>query len=153
MLFLKKTPIIMTPYMRTTLPPGPIGRADIEPVLFPINPETGSPDASRWLYVWHHEARRDPLTQRGSMHGPVEIMNAPSMEDRVRPDDADYSFSAHECSCPRCNGTVTRIPRRVIDLLASLFMSVSRYRCRSMDCGWEGNLRLKRRFPLIRGPW
>jgi len=35
----------------------------------------------------------------------------------------------------------------------SMFMTVSRYRCRSTDCGWEGNLRMKRRPLLIQGPW
>jgi hypothetical protein len=35
----------------------------------------------------------------------------------------------------------------------SMFVTVSRYRCRSMDCGWEGNLRVKRHPLLVQGPW
>ena len=42
--------------------------------------------------------------------------------------------------CPHCNGPIKRIPRRFIDRLLSMFSSIHRYRCRSMQCGWEGNL-------------
>ena len=68
-----------------------------------------------------------------------------------RPDDTGYTSLG--CACPRCNGPATRISRRHVDLVMSMFITVSRYRCRSMDCGWEGNLRAKRRPLLIRGPW
>jgi hypothetical protein len=44
---------------------------------------------------------------------------------------------------------VYRIPRRVADLLLSVFVSVHRYRCDSMGCNWEGNLRNKRHFLSI----
>jgi hypothetical protein len=63
-----------------------------------------------------------------------------------RPDEAGYS--SPECTCPRCNGAVTRVRRRFVDLLLSAFVPVRRYRCRSLDCGWEGNLRVKR-HPLL----
>ena len=46
--------------------------------------------------------------------------------------------------CPRCQASVFRVSRRVTDLLVSLFMPVRRYRCISMACNWEGNLREKR---------
>jgi hypothetical protein len=75
------------------------------------------------------------------------IMNAAG----GRPDDAGYSSGG--CACPRCNGPASRVPRRFIDLLMSMFISVSRYRCRSIYCGWEGNLRVKRHPLLVRGPW
>jgi hypothetical protein len=32
-----------------------------------------------------------------------------------------------------------------------MFMTVSRYRCHSMECGWEGNLRVKRHALLMSG--
>jgi len=144
----------MTHDMRTPRPLGPVGLANAVPALSPVNPETGSPAASRWLHVWHHDARRDLFTQRESLRqrhrGAIETMNAASTVDKVHPDDADYS--AQKCACPRCSGRVYRIPRRVVDLLSSMFISVSRYRCRSMECGWEGNLRSKRHLLLIHGP-
>lgn len=66
----------------------------------------------------------------------------------------DYvSYSSPGCACPRCKGHTIRVPRRFVDLLMSMFISVSRYRCHSMDCGWEGNLRVKRHPLLVQGPW
>jgi hypothetical protein len=56
-------------------------------------------------------------------------------------------------TCPRCNGSVYRVPRRSVDVLMGLFVRVRRYRCHSDSCGWEGNLRVKRKPLLIRGPW
>lgn len=44
-------------------------------------------------------------------------------------------------TCPLCHSTTNRIPRRFIDLLQSVFVPVRRYRCRSLRCNWEGNLR------------
>jgi len=35
----------------------------------------------------------------------------------------------------------------------SIVTPVRRYHCRSMDCGWEGNLRVKRHPLLMRGLW
>jgi hypothetical protein len=46
-------------------------------------------------------------------------------------------------TCPRCNSPVFRISRRFVDLLISTFVPVRRYRCNSMTCNWEGNLRNK----------
>lgn len=43
--------------------------------------------------------------------------------------------------CPDCHSTLNRVPRRFIDRLLSLVYPVHRYRCRSFDCNWEGNLR------------
>ena len=61
-------------------------------------------------------------------------------------------YSSPGCACPRCNGPAIRVPRRVVDLLISMFITVSRFRCRSMDCGWEVNLRVKRHLWLMQGP-
>lgn len=62
------------------------------------------------------------------------------------------SYSSPGCACPHCKGPTIRVTRRLVDLLMSMFISVSRYRCRSIDCGWEGNLRVKRYPLLVRGP-
>jgi hypothetical protein len=62
-------------------------------------------------------------------------------------------YSSPGCACPRCHGPASRIPRRFVDLLLSMFVLVSRYRCDSAECGWEGNVRVKR-YPLLhQGPW
>jgi hypothetical protein len=45
--------------------------------------------------------------------------------------------------CPRCDAarsSLERVPRRSIDRLISLIWLQHRYRCRSMGCGWVGNL-------------
>jgi hypothetical protein len=85
-----------------------------------------------------------------------EVMNAPSTLGNDRHVDVSYSsYSSSGCgsTCPRCNGSAYRVPRRLADLLMSMFIKVRRYRCHSMDCGWEGNLRVKRNSLLMRGPW
>ena len=148
--------------MSTPRPFGADGLANAVPAVPPVSPETGSPAASRWLHVWHQDARRDLFTQRESLRerhrGAIETsetrnetMNTASTVDNDYPDYADHSDQ--KCACPRCNGKVVRIPRRVVDLLSSMFTPVSRYRCRSVECRWEGNLRSKRHLLLIQGPW
>lgn len=48
--------------------------------------------------------------------------------------------------CPKCGSNyLTRIHRRFRDRLLSIFVPVYRYRCDSLACEWEGNLRVKRR--------
>ena len=44
-------------------------------------------------------------------------------------------------ACPACGGAVERISRRWIDRLLSRFAPSRRYRCRSLNCHWAGNLR------------
>lgn len=51
-------------------------------------------------------------------------------------------------ACPRCNGPLLRVRRRVIDLVISLFVPVRRYRCDALGCTWEGNLRADRDAPV-----
>ncbi len=41
-------------------------------------------------------------------------------------------------ACPQCGAKVWRVHRHLSDQLASLFKNVHRYRCRDVDCGWEG---------------
>ncbi len=47
-------------------------------------------------------------------------------------------------TCPLCNSSVHRIPRRFSDRLLSLFMPVLRYGCGNALCEWEGTLRVHR---------
>jgi hypothetical protein len=53
-------------------------------------------------------------------------------------------FSTFSRTCPRCNSPVFSISRRFVDMLVSILMPIRRYRCNSMTCNWEGNLRNKR---------
>lgn len=46
--------------------------------------------------------------------------------------------------CPRCGGGLLRIPRRRIDLLLCVVMSVRRYACDASHCGWSGLRRSQR---------
>lgn len=55
---------------------------------------------------------------------------------------AGYRSPGH--TCPRCSAPVFRISRRFIDVMFSIFVPLRRYRCRSMQCGWEGYFRDKR---------
>lgn len=63
------------------------------------------------------------------------------------------SYSSPGCTCPRCKGPAVRIPRRLTDLLLSIFVTVGRFRCVSEDCGWEGRMRVRRHPLLVQGPW
>jgi len=54
-----------------------------------------------------------------------------------------HSVASYGQPCPVCNAHTHRIPRRFIDRLLSIFTPLRRYRCQSMKCTWEGNLRVK----------
>ena len=84
-------------------------------------------------------------------HGAEEVVNAPSAAGSVSPDVSGHSSSGR--ACPRCNGPVDRVRRRIRDRLVSWISPVRRYRCRmkGWGCEWEGNLRMKRHTPAIRG--
>jgi hypothetical protein len=56
----------------------------------------------------------------------------------------DSGLSSCGRCCPRCQSALYRVARRLPDLLLSLFMPLRRYRCISLQCSWEGNLRQKR---------
>lgn len=72
-----------------------------------------------------------------------------SAGDNGRAGDAAHSgCAALGLTCPRCQGDVLRVRRRRVDLLISFFTPIRRFRCQSMECGWEGNFRIKR-FPLL----
>lgn len=45
--------------------------------------------------------------------------------------------------CPCCNGSAYRVQRRTFDMYINFFMPVYRYRCGSLGCDWEGNLRVQ----------
>ncbi|NDP47920.1 MAG: hypothetical protein GZ085_05915 [Sulfuriferula multivorans] len=104
-----------------------------------------------------HEVARALFLMRESMRqhskGAAVLMKASStgVDDR----NAETGNTASGCTCPRCKGSAYRVPRRWVDWLMSRIVWVSRYRyrCRSMGCGWEGNLRVRRRPLLIQGPW
>lgn len=42
--------------------------------------------------------------------------------------------------CPLCGGPVRRVRRRLLDRLPALLQRTRRYRCRNVDCRWEGTL-------------
>jgi len=46
--------------------------------------------------------------------------------------------------CPRCQGSLVRVRRRLLDRIISLVSPRHRYRCVAIGCGWEGTLRRKR---------
>ena len=46
-------------------------------------------------------------------------------------------------ACPRCQASVLRVRRRLLDRLISAVYPVHRYRCHSIICHWEGNLPYK----------
>ena len=55
--------------------------------------------------------------------------------------DGGCSLASYGRPCPICNGSTYRIPRRLVDRIVNLFTPVYRYRCRTMNCIWEGNIR------------
>ena len=54
---------------------------------------------------------------------------------------SDYVFSIPTCRCPVCGSMLNQIPRRRVDRLLSVVVSVRRFSCYSSVCGWEGILR------------
>jgi hypothetical protein len=133
----------------------PAGPAEAVPAQSEINAAARLPGKASWVYAWHHESAREFFPQRNLRGNPAmdsaADMDATFSSGGNRPVEAGHSSHGH--TCPRCNSAVYRVPRRLVDLLMNLFMPVSRYRCHSAGCAWEGNLRLKRRPLLIQGPW
>jgi hypothetical protein len=70
-----------------------------------------------------------------------EIRHVPVLRDSAVPESESSGWATQEVRCPRCNGSVDRIRRRLADRIVSLFTPVRRYRCWNYDCKWEGNLR------------
>lgn len=62
-------------------------------------------------------------------------MNAPQQD----PANPNY-LTVSRLACPQCKGPLSRIPRRLLDRLTSIFKPVQRYRCRNFACQWEGNV-------------
>jgi len=71
------------------------------------------------------------------MSDPHLSRTTPAIEDRR----ATQVDAVVRPKCPECGSAVDRIPRRWIDRILSRFSHSRRYRCRSMACKWEGNLR------------
>jgi hypothetical protein len=113
----------------------------------------GLPGKSDWVRVQHRPPVHELHSGRGLMwqqsREPAENRNAPSPAVSYHTVDAGYSFPGG--ICPRCNAIATRVPRRLRDLLVSIFIPVRRYQCHSENCGWEGTLRLKRYPKLASG--
>jgi len=60
--------------------------------------------------------------------------------------DPSTPAPANDKRCPRCGAAnLARVQRRAVDHLLGLFVSIRRYRCTHVECGWEGNLRVKSR--------
>lgn len=53
-----------------------------------------------------------------------------------------YAGGNYDRICPRCDGVAYRVPRRFIDVLLGVFGHTHRFRCTTMGCTWEGNLRV-----------
>ncbi|MCX2861252.1 hypothetical protein OOZ63_05295 [Paucibacter sp. PLA-PC-4] len=53
----------------------------------------------------------------------------------------DSGGAARMLCCPQCQGNIYRVPRRLRDIWFSAVVPLRRYACRSLQCGWEGNLR------------
>ena len=70
---------------------------------------------------------------------PFQTAAPAAATEPARPQPRNGSFRGR--ACPLCSGVTERVSRHFIDRLLSLFMPVSRYRCRSSSCTWEGALR------------
>lgn len=81
------------------------------------------------------------------LHGAAPRPDDGGEENLVQNEPMTGVPAANRPTCPECGAAVDRIARRWLDRLLSLFTPVRRYRCRSMACGWEGQLR-NRRFSL-----
>lgn len=79
------------------------------------------------------------VPDRPAVRGVVDVVNASSAVSRSPSLQISY-YSSLGRPCPRCNGLARRVKRRFIDVCVSIFMPVHRYRCREVDCSWEGNL-------------
>ena len=69
----------------------------------------------------------------------------PALNERPpasRPDAASEEAGADDYLCPCCGlPGLTRIRRRFIDHVLSLFVAQRRFRCTQPGCQWQGNLR------------
>jgi hypothetical protein len=43
-----------------------------------------------------------------------------------------------DAQCPRCGSQLTRIHRRRVDRVLSMFVPVRRYQCKNHECAWRG---------------
>lgn len=66
------------------------------------------------------------------------------LNDAASPQSEGANHAVAMPVCPRCGGSLTRVHRRPVDRLISLFMPVWRYQCdgdtRTPVCTWVGNL-------------
>jgi hypothetical protein len=97
-----------------------------------------------------------PLKQvaRRNLHASAQNSQVTAATIHFEPwsDHMEPSTENNRIRCPQCGGSdVERIRRRFIDRLISLISLQRRFRCRSIDCEWEGNLSA-RRFPFSNEP-
>ncbi|NMF98247.1 hypothetical protein GPA27_12715 [Aromatoleum toluolicum] len=103
---------------------------------------TTADDDSKGVVIDRESGRGAVSPLRFARDRGVTAMSAAPTIDTHHPND--IYRSAHRHACPRCMGSVYRVPRRFVDLLLSVFVPVHRYRCDEMGCTWEGNLRTTR---------
>jgi len=63
-----------------------------------------------------------------------------SLSKKAREQAASAAYRNRHC--PLCAGAITRVRRRTIDRVIALIVPLHRYRCKSLQCGWEGTLRV-----------
>lgn len=70
-------------------------------------------------------------------------MDAMSMGDGAVGADPTIYTRLRSRSCPDCQGVLHRTWRRPVDRVISHLVPMHRYRCGTLSCQWEGNLRVE----------
>ena len=65
-------------------------------------------------------------------------MSAPSLSANHR---QALIYNSRRPACPQCRNLTHRVHRRLMDMVINIFTPIYRYRCASMECDWEGNIR------------
>ena len=103
--------------------------------------ESGLPATTRWVYLCGRDRTGRLFARyRRRRHLGARLSKASPAHRSGRPPPAAEQVPPLRRACPCCNGWVYRVPRRFIDGLTNVDAPVHRYRCRSLGCGWEGNL-------------
>lgn len=72
------------------------------------------------------------------------MQNSPSSLDPSS-DSQSGAAPSTAYACPNCGQRrLIQISRRKIDHMLGLFVGLRRYRCKNLECRWEGNLMLSR---------
>jgi len=109
--------------------------------------ESALPATTRWVYLCSRDRTGRLFARyRRRRHLGAQLGKAPAALRSSRPLLAAEQVPPLRRTCPCCNGWVYRVPRRFIDGLTNVDAPVHRYRCRTLGCGWEGNLRVRQAF-------